>query len=381
MRWLLLLWCAVTFAQSPPPTNSPCSNSMPVLPPLTYLDFVPERRVPLDVNGVFTYNLWHWQFNPNTNQILVYTNGVLNPALTEANGTANINLVAAWTIQPNANSVKIGVIDDFTVTHGHLVRSIIEQITRSTNIQNFQTDYTRFQTAVAFTNAVDAGCRLINYSSGDTQNPKPTNMLASIARAGESNVLVIVPALNGYGEEDRSRDWIPIEQFPHVLTVNSFDKEGRLWASAFGTNVFISAPGRRVLVFDGTNAFSSSGTCHATAHQTGAAALVMARYLDETWMQTIERFRKGADLSDLIGTNACGGTLNVYRALVYNPYAPYLIVDSRSVSLSVPTNQTVNVSNSSDLISWTLFATNLTGDGFPHPIAAVSNNVNQFYKL
>lgn len=380
VKWFFIFLVLTLRAQIPPEPAPPCTNCV-IEAQKTYLDFDPDRRVPLDVNPLYTYNLWQWAFQPNTNQIFRYTNGVLDALGTEPNGTANINLVSAWIIQPDANSVLIGVIDDFIGTHGNFVFSIVQQITRSTNILKFQTDFSRQQSAEAFTNAVNAGCQIINYSSGDVNNPKPTNLLASIWRAYESNVLVCVPALNGYGPEDNSQDWIAIEHFPHVLVVSSFDKSGNLWQSAYGTNVFISAPGRRVLVFDGTNAFSSSGACHATAHVSGVSALCMARYSEEDAGFTITRLREGADKSASFShTNSVGGTLNAYRALVWNPYLPYLTIDSANISLSVPTNFPVNLFYSEDLLSWTAIETNLVTDGFPHPVAQVGSD-KRFWKL
>lgn len=71
--------------------------------------------------------------------------------------------------------------------------------------------------------------------------------------------------------------------------------------------------------------------------------------------------------------------LNASRSAQWSR-VPKLSISHDTVSLSVPTNQTVNVMVSSNLLSWSLFATNLTGDGFPHPIVAVTNNVTLFFK-
>jgi subtilisin family serine protease len=162
--------------------------------------------------------------------------------------------------------------------------------------------------------AVLSGCRVVNMSFGYTGSKAPTNVINAISN--NPSTLFVVAALNGDGPQDISRDWLPNAKLQNVICVNSFNKAGEVFYSGVGTNVFISAPGRRVLVQIGGTNYSTSGTSYAAPHVTGVIALMMARYTNMPSWAVKTRLRMGAETNVYWqNKNTCGGMLNAYKAL------------------------------------------------------------------
>ena len=96
----------------------------------------------------------------------------------------------------------------------------------------------------------------------------------------------------------------------------------------------------------------------------GACALMIAKYPDETYQQIIARILKATDpIPALAGKCVTGGRLNLYKAL--NPpielaVAPGVDGVSFQLHLSSGANRTCVVEVSSDLVTWTPIFTNIT---------------------
>ena len=115
---------------------------------------------------------------------------------------------------------------------------------------------------------------------------------------------------------------------------------------------------------------------------TALAALRWQRHLDETHLEVIDAVKSGVVTNAAYaGKCSTGGRVNGYRTLLYNPKAPYLAISQTEIFLSVPPTTNVNIHVSSNLINWTAFQTNVTGDSFPHYLASVGTNAHTFYKI
>lgn len=274
------------------------------------LSFDADRRVPFEGGRGYELNLWHWQFAPDTNQIHVYQNGVLQPQLDEPNSTANISLFTG-----TAPSNLLAVIDDGG-RHGDFVTSVAEKVCQCSALR-LTTDYSPNNAAQQILDAIAAGARVVDLSWGFVRvYSEPTNFM-DVLRTNTS-VLFVVAGIDADQSEDASQCWMLIAHLPNVLGVNSFSKGGEKFHSSFGTNVFIGAPGRRVLVSSGGVNYSASGTSFAAPHVAAVAALLMAAHPEDSVADIRERLRQGADKSaPWASLNECGGTLNATRALTY----------------------------------------------------------------
>lgn len=412
MRWLILFWCAVTFAQVPPPTNAPCTNC-PIVPAVNvftndpFLHFDADRRIAF--SPAFFLNTWQWYLKSDTNMLHVYdANGVLLPGLDEANGTNHHDIYGLWAQSPHASNQTLAVID--SGQHGRWCASVagspsgdgtnMAGMARGVKLRRYETvAYGESEVVEQINQAVADGASIISMSFGYVTSQKPTNVVEAMREA--TNVVFVLAALNGIADEDKSRDWLCLEQLPNTLCITAVTKAGEL-LGVYGTNtVDVGAAGRRTpcddesygvfipppvsfvpeTVFGDPRTMSSqSGTSLATPLVAGVCAHLRELYPLETAPEICDRIRVGAQETGTAWSLYGVKNLNASRSALWSRVTKFSI-SHEWVSLSVPTNQTVTVSNSSDLISWTVFATNLTGDGFPHPIAPVSNNVNQFFKL
>ncbi len=297
-----------------------------------YIAYNENTLVKFHANNQYLLNTWHWQYQSDTNQLHVYDSLTFEylPNLDEANGTANIDLIKAWQIQPSAPNVRVAVIDteEGDIKHLTTVASIIEQVAAPSILMYDvgdgyaaglvgETTYCSNVTS-AINMAVLNGCKTINLSFGYTGSKAPTNVLTAIAN--NPSTLFVVAALNGDGPQDTSRDWIPNAHLPNVVCVNSFNKAGECFYSGVGTNVTIAGPGRRVIVqINGTN-YSTSGTSYATPHVTGVVALMQAAHPSWPVSYRIQRLKDTATTNAYWqGKNQAGGMLNAYRAISSQP--------------------------------------------------------------
>ncbi len=127
--------------------------------------------------------------------------------------------------------------------------------------------------AAAIVYAVDNGAHIINLSLGD---PSFSPLLRDVVRyANDAGVLVVAAA----GNEGNGDVFFPA-RLDHTVAVAAVDDFGRIATfSNWGSSVDIAAPGIAILSLSPGNTYvERSGTSMSTAHVSGAAALVLARW-------------------------------------------------------------------------------------------------------
>lgn len=374
------------------PTNEPCTNCQINSPLYCYpfLELTTNHFSPFQpsIHPEYHVATWQWWARASTNQIHVYDgSGNYVPASDEADGTNSISLTDAWAIQPYASNQVVAVIDNFNDGHGQLVSALISRddcdgfvgVARGAVLLKIQSSFGSSEVATQIQFAVSQGASVINMSFGYGNG---ANEVVQAIRAA-SNVVFVVAGLNGHrfdgGElNDASGyiDRIPQAGLLNVVCVTASTKAGLLFDAVTGTNVLLAAPGRRVLSLDK----SCTGTSFSAPMVAGACALLRERYQEESVAQIIERLREGVDKT-AYWSNRCvsGGTLNVYRSLIYARTNQLTI--GRNGMFAAGAKGTVSlVESSEDLQSWT-FTTNTTNDGFPIYVAGVEPNGARFWRL
>lgn len=286
--------------------------------------------------------------------------GQYGPMLTES-GWASIRLNYAWTMKTIASNIKVAVIDEtgFDLSHPDLAANIL----LSTNILGTPVTAGNHGTGVAsiigavgnngiglagvcwsvpliliqashrlpsgggaptmaaaIDFAVDNGARVICIPSTTSGHIAVSN---AIVRAGTSNVLFCVAALNQPLDHDVVTDYPTSWRFSHVLTITCSMRSGVLVPGGAGygnETVFCSVPARRVPVATVGGYGFDTGTSFACAYTAGVAALAWSVNPNTSW-QTIKiklgQVTQGPP--DVMAGTITGGLLNAPAAVYYWP--------------------------------------------------------------
>lgn len=164
--------------------------------------------------------------------------------------------------------------------------------------------------AAAIEYAVQQNVNIINISQGtDASAGRLTRLKAAILKAAQKNILIVASAGND-GASGQKKNMYPaaFQQFDNVLSVAASDRNNeRAPFSQPGDWVDIAAPGvNMVSTVPGGGNCVDQGTSFAAPYAAGAAALLIAKHLNETpkWTpkqviwhleQTAERVRPKAD--------------------------------------------------------------------------------------
>jgi subtilisin family serine protease len=231
-------------------------------------------------------------------------------------------------------------------------------------------------------------------SFGYTDATPPVSVIEAMRT--NSDVLFVLAALNGIGPEDNSRDWLCLAQLPNALCVTASTKAGDLFG-AYGTNVHIAAPGRRVVVDDDSFPFpppaqnlspeslyasprgfwSVTGTSFATGIMSGICALISERYPNETPEQVIERICQSANPIPGQYQTKCGA-VDAYKALTYER-TPRLAISRQSLTVAGPKDSISQVSVSTNLTAWSHYMT-VTNSGWAQSFSLPSYSA-AFFRL
>ncbi|KRB76741.1 hypothetical protein ASE03_13930 [Kitasatospora sp. Root187] len=140
--------------------------------------------------------------------------------------------------------------------------------------------------------AVDHDAKVINISQG-SRSAADKEVAEAVAYALSKDVLIVA----GTGNDGQTPISSPANT-PGVLAVGAVDKGGKVWAkSNYGPGVLLTAPGVEVVsagVCSGSRYCMANGTSAATAHVSGAAALLRAKYPNLSAGQIANRLVKSA---------------------------------------------------------------------------------------
>jgi subtilisin family serine protease len=248
---------------------------------------VSAALVPFFNNPAYSRCEYDW-WKANTGQSSdLYLNGVYQSS---EYGTNDLRMEAAWLIQPNANGVKVGVID----MTGHMAR-IVDLITNTApGAEVIQRAIVRYEPdfiAGEMIYCVNAGCQVIVLAWGTSQYYPQLSFACRYAAALGAVVVCALPNAArsiDEGVPDYPASWAG--QIVALLPVTSTDRNGNLYGMAAWSTNAVAAPGRNIIAA-GTY---SSGTSYAASITAGIVALSIARHPDLTPIQRVELVRATA---------------------------------------------------------------------------------------
>lgn len=173
--------------------------------------------------------------------------------------------------------------------------------------------------------AVERGARIINASWGGGEYSQLLS--EAIGRARAAGVLFVAAA----GNEGNNNDVLPTypagynQVWDNVLSVGATRSDDG-WAgfSNYGrATVDLAAPGQEILsTYRGGGYRVESGTSMAAPHVTGAAALVLARFPQATYLQVKSRLLNGTERFAGLASRVRTGRLNANHALIDDVVPP-----------------------------------------------------------
>ena len=231
--------------------------------------------------------------------------------------------------------------------------------------------------------AATMGAHVMNasYLGGDASQAEYDGLEA----ARQADVLFVAAA----GNEGENNDEHPIYpasyDLPNIIAVASTDHNDQMAStSCYGaSSVDLAAPGVSILsTYPGDLYATASGTSMATPHVVGAAALVWATDLSQTYGDVKDRILSTVDpLPSLQGFVLTGGRLNLSQA-VGSPIAP---CDSTSYTTPASSYQIADGETKTDMcgsvqyyrvttaqtatITWTLTPDGVDSDLYTHDIS------------
>jgi subtilisin family serine protease len=230
-----------------------------------WLTYDADRRVYWSSGAIYTRDEYHW-FVENTGQpTRLFLNGVYQSSET---GTYDLNLPEAWAIQPNANGVKVGVVD-LPGSHANRMVQLIQLVAPGSSVTLYPVSRYYPDTFGPALYGAGQSNRIVVIATGWAQ----LEMQIEMAIHMNPNCVFICAAPDQPQDMDVVPDYPYSFYFPNVLGVNATDRNGELYWSGTG-NYVVSAPGRNITA-DGQT--YSSGTSYAAPIAAGCVALVVAK--------------------------------------------------------------------------------------------------------
>ncbi|MBC8097208.1 MAG: S8 family serine peptidase [Akkermansiaceae bacterium] len=242
------------------------------------------------------------------------------------------------------------------------------------------------------------GARIINTSfSSAFFSEAVSNTIASLRDDG----IIIVAASGDSLLESTDVDLMPTYpacyDLDNIVSVASTGNDDTLgYRSNYGvTNVDLAAPGDLMFstCFMADNAYYPHtvqdpplfGSSFATAHVSGALALILEKFPGEDYQTSLRRLLLAVDkVPALEGMCATGGRLNLVHAFSPPIRMKFMEATGETFSLRVETspNRTCIIEASPDLLNWSAMGTNTTSIAgyFDFADTKVTNAPQQFYR-
>ena len=242
----LICWCYRVARTFVPLRNNPFGMfvgalvlATGVLPAASLLTFDPARRVAYDSN--FTLNTFHWDAAADTNEVRVFDvlDNVL-PQYDETQGSAHADWNEAHATMTHGQHQTVAVLDQGQ--HGALVADTVATYAPCASVLIVPTTYGDADVAAKIM-ALPESMGSVCMSFGFTSSKPPTNTLN--AMRARTNILFTLAALNGFGSEDNSRDWLCLAALPNAMCITASTHGDEIFG-AYGSNVTLAAAGRRV---------------------------------------------------------------------------------------------------------------------------------------
>ncbi|MFA7243465.1 MAG: S8 family serine peptidase [Sulfuricellaceae bacterium] len=233
------------------------------------LDYDANRRVYWSSGAIYTRDEYHW-FVRNTGQpSRLFLNGVYQ---SEETGNWDLNMTSAWAIQPNANGVRVAVVD-VPGSHANRIVQLIQLIAPGAVVTLYPVS--RYYPDVVGPMLYNAcvSNRIVVLATGWAT---PDLQIEMALHMGSTYAVVVCSAPNNPQSMDVIPDYPYSYHFPNVLAVNALDRAGAHYWSGYGVNV-IGAPGRNVT---GDGVTYSSGCSYAAPIAAGCVALLIAKKPD-----------------------------------------------------------------------------------------------------
>ena len=166
--------------------------------------------------------------------------------------------------------------------------------------------------------AINNGANIINYSGGG--NGFSARELRVLKKAERKGILVVTAAGNGSSNADDYPFYPASYRLSNIVSVASVDKKGSLLQSSnYGVStVDIAAPGDEIYsTFPGNKYGYKTGTSQATAFVTGAAALIMSKFVNIKIAKVKEKILKTIKpIKNLQKKIKTAGVLDVASSLI-----------------------------------------------------------------
>jgi subtilisin family serine protease len=297
------------------------------------------------LDGFHQRSEYHWFITNSTQPSVLYTYST-NP-VSQITGTNDANILNAWGVQSNS-TVTVTVADQ-AILHGFRCRELVELVSRGqSTLANMLRVYPDTIAAV-ITNAVDSGSKIVVVPSIVPGNYTPLSNACQYALY--SNVLIVCSVPDSSVNIDTSPDYPSswAEILPNVVPVTMTDRNGNLWAAAWGTNV-VGAPGQYIVAYS----TYSSGSSYGGPIVAGSLALLVSRFPG----QTAEAYRQALwESSVRVGLIR---RLDALR-LVDQPRPSLLIAGTNMVVSGLPLWR-YTLEYSPDLVAWSVHGHVSDGD-------------------
>ncbi len=166
--------------------------------------------------------------------------------------------------------------------------------------------------------AIKMGARVLNNSWGGSGFSQALS--AAISKANKAKALFIVAAGNNETNNDAAPDYPSSYNIRNIISVAATDNNDNLanFSNYGAISVHVSAPGVSIYSTNPGNGYGyKSGTSMAAPYVSGAAAIIMEIFSDETPFEIKSRILNSVDLiQTLEGKVATGGRVNLYNAIL-----------------------------------------------------------------